>query len=93
MKYTAGEIKQILDAVSTFLMEASLSISFIGVVFMILYAIMFVTQPMTGQSPNDKAMIAILTPLAIFLPTIIREMISKKRSEEASTKKEDNVST
>jgi len=50
-------------------------------VFAIFYLLMFVTQPMWGQSLNDKALIAILTPLMIFLPTIIDKIIGKKAQQ------------
>jgi hypothetical protein len=81
MKTTTEDIKELLDALSLFIMETALSICFVGVVFVILYGLLFVIQPMAGQSLNDKAMFAILTPLAIFLPTIMREMIAMKRNK------------
>ena len=81
MNSKIDDAKELLDALSLFIMEASLSVCFMGVVFVILYGLLFVMQPMSGQSPNDKAMFAILTPLAIFLPTIMREMIAMKRNK------------
>lgn len=81
--WTPADWAEFFEALSTLLMEAALSMSFVGGVFAIMYGIMFVTQPMWGQSLNDKALIAILTPLMIFLPTIIREMISKKQEKRA----------
>ena len=81
MKTTTEDIKELLDSLSLFIMETALSICFVGVVFVILYGLLFVIQPMAGQSLNDKAMFAILTPLAIFLPTIMREMIAMKRNK------------
>ena len=81
MRQTTEDIKEILDSLSLFIMETALSVCFVGVVFVILYGLLFVIQPMSGQSLNDKAMFAILTPLAIFLPTIMREMIAMKRNK------------
>ena len=81
MKSKVEDAKELLDSLSLFIMETSLSICFVGVVFVILYGLLFVIQPMAGQSLNDKAMFAILTPLAIFLPTIMREMIAMKRNK------------
>ena len=81
MKLKIDDAKELLDSLSLFIMETALSICFVGVVFVILYGLLFVIQPMSGQSPNDKAMFAILTPLAIFLPTIMREMIAMKRNK------------
>jgi hypothetical protein len=81
MKFKVEDAKELLDSLSLFIMETALSICFVGVVFVILYGLLFVIQPMAGQSLNDKAMFAILTPLAIFLPTIMREMIAMKRNK------------
>ena len=81
MKSKVEDAKELLDSLSLFIMETALSICFVGVVFVILYGLLFVIQPMAGQSLNDKAMFAILKPLAIFLPTIMREMIAMKRNK------------
>jgi phosphate/sulfate permease len=81
--WNPSEWSEFFEALSTFIMECALSMSFIGGVVAIMYGLMFVTQPMWGQSKNDVAMFAILTPLMIFLPTIIREMISKKQERKA----------
>jgi hypothetical protein len=38
-----------------------------GIVFFTLYALIFVTQPLGESSENDRALFAILTPIASFL--------------------------
>lgn len=81
--WTPAQWAEFFEAFSTMMLEAALAASFLGGVLAIMYGLMFVTQPMWGQSLNDKALIAILTPLMIFLPTIIREMISKKQERKA----------
>lgn len=81
--WTPKDWGDFFEALSMMLLEASLSLAFVGGIFAIFYTLMFVTQPMFGQSLNDKAMIAILTPLMIFLPTVIREIISKKTEKRA----------
>jgi len=45
----------------------TLSIVFGGAVFGMLYALIFVTQPVSVQAPNDKAFIDLLTTLTVFL--------------------------
>jgi hypothetical protein len=45
----------------------TLSIVFGGAVFGMLYALIFVTQPVSAQAPNDKAFIDLLTTLTVFL--------------------------
>lgn len=82
MKWTATELRDVIHEFIKLLIILSLTASFMGVVFVILYGVMFVTQPMSGQSPNDKAMFAILTPLAIFLPTIINQIWQTLNNEK-----------
>ena len=91
--WTPTDWSEFFEALSTFIMECALSMSFIGGVIAIMYGLMFVTQPMWGQSKNDVAMFAILTPLMIFLPTIIREMISKKQERKAQREAKANAAT
>ena len=45
----------------------TLAVVFAGCVFGMLYALIFVTQPITNQAPNDRAFIELLTTLCIFL--------------------------
>lgn len=44
-----------------------LAIVFLGSVFGILWALIFVTQPLGEQAPNDRAFIELLTTLTVFL--------------------------
>jgi hypothetical protein len=45
----------------------TLAVVFAGCVFGMLYALIFVTQPISNQAPNDRAFIDLLTTLCIFL--------------------------
>jgi hypothetical protein len=45
----------------------TLAVVFAGCVFGMLYALIFVTQPIANQAPNDRAFIDLLTTLCIFL--------------------------
>jgi len=44
-----------------------LGVVFLGSVFGILWALIFVTQPLGEQAPNDRAFIELLTTLTVFL--------------------------
>jgi hypothetical protein len=46
---------------------ATLAIVFGMSVFGMLYALIFVTQPVSAQAPNDRAFIDLLTTLTVFL--------------------------
>jgi hypothetical protein len=45
----------------------TLSLVFMMSIFGMLYALIFVTQPLGAQAPNDKAFIDLLTTLTVFL--------------------------
>ena len=45
----------------------TLAVVFAVCVFGMLYALIFVTQPISNQAPNDRAFIELLTTLCIFL--------------------------
>jgi hypothetical protein len=83
MNFNIRDIKDLVHELIKLMLIASLAVSFMGVVFVVLYGIMFVTQPMSGQSPNDKALFAILTPLAIFLPTVLNQIWQGLNNEKA----------
>jgi hypothetical protein len=46
---------------------ATLAVVFGMSVFGMLYALIFVTQPVSAQAPNDRAFIDLLTTLTVFL--------------------------
>ena len=80
---SAQEFESRINSIIKLLLVGALALSFVGVVGVVLYGVMFVTQPMSGQSPNDKALFAILTPLAIFLPTVINHLLGNMEKAEA----------
>lgn len=46
----------------------TLCITFLLIVVSVLWSLVFVTQPMNGQSPNDKAFLdGVLIPITLFL--------------------------
>jgi hypothetical protein len=64
-----------------------LAIVFAGSVFSLLYALVFVTQPMT-QAPNDAAFIDLVSTLCVFLTGTLAGIVSANGLK--SKKKEDN---
>ncbi len=44
-----------------------LSITLIGIIFVVLYSIIFVTQPLTAISPIDSKFFELIIPIATFL--------------------------
>jgi hypothetical protein len=67
---------------------ATLAFVFAMSVFGMLYALIFVTQPVSAQAPNDRAFIELLTTLTVFLTGSLGGVLasnglkSKPRKEE-----------
>ncbi len=62
-KYTEDE----LNARLKFFIGVCLAITLTGIVFVVLYSIIFVTQPMNGISPVDNKFFELIIPIATFL--------------------------
>ncbi len=65
-RYTESELMARLK----FTVGLSLAFTLTGIVFVVLYSLIFVTQPMT-QSPNDAKFFELITPIATFLTGIL----------------------
>jgi hypothetical protein len=60
-KFSAKEIL-------TLIVGTTLALTFAIIVAGVMYALVFVTQPVNAQSPNDKAFIdSVLVPIVLFL--------------------------
>lgn len=66
----------------------ALAFCLVGIVFVILYSLIFVTQPIGYQSPNDAEFFKLITPIATFLTGILSGIMLGK-SAEAPDKKEE----
>jgi hypothetical protein len=64
-----------------------LAIVFLGSVFGILWALIFVTQPLGEQAPNDRAFIELLTTLTVFLTGSLGAVLASNGLKDK--KKED----
>lgn len=62
-KYTEDE----LNARLKFFIGICLALTLTGIVFVVLYSIIFVTQPMNGISPVDNKFFELIIPIATFL--------------------------
>ena len=79
-RYTESELMARLK----FTVGLSLDFTLTGIVFVVLYSLIFVTQPMQ-QSPNDAKFFELITPIATFLTGILSGiMLGKddKKTEE-----------
>ena len=77
-RYTDSELMARLK----FIVGLSLAFTLTGIVFVVLYSLIFVTQPMT-QSPNDAKFFELITPIATFLTGILSGiMLGKSEKPE-----------
>jgi len=78
-RYTESELMARLK----FTVGLSLAFTLTGIVFVVLYSLIFVTQPMT-QSPNDAKFFELITPIATFLTGILSGiMLGKSEKPDA----------
>jgi len=62
-RYTTEE----LNARLKFFIGIILGLTLFGIVFVVLYSLIFVTQPMNGMSPVDNKFFELIIPIATFL--------------------------
>lgn len=62
-RYSSDELKARL----IFVVGIGLTMSFVAALLTILYGLLFISQPITKQAPNDAAAWELLTPMVLFL--------------------------
>jgi len=62
-RYTSEELQARLK----FFIGIVLGLTLFGIVFVVLYSLIFVTQPMNGMSPVDNKFFELIIPVATFL--------------------------
>ena len=60
-------MKPTLDEKLKFVIGVGMTITLMGIVFTVLYSLVFVTQPMGGMAPNDARFFELLFPIATFI--------------------------
>jgi hypothetical protein len=60
-------MKNDLDAWLRFAIGITLSITLMGIMSVVLYSLVFVTQPMNGMAPIDAKFFELITPIATFI--------------------------
>ena len=81
-RYTESELMARLKST----VGLSLAFTLTGIVFVVLYSLIFVTQPMT-QSPNDAKFFELITPIATFLTGILSGIMLGKDDKKPEEKK------
>lgn len=83
-RYTEAE----LNARMRFSIGIILAICLVGIVFVVLYSLMFTEQPLGGQSPNDAEFFKLITPIATFLTGILSGIMLGK-TDNRDERKDD----
>lgn len=60
-------MKNDLDAWLRFVIGIALSLTLMGIVGVVLYSLVFVTQPMNNMAPIDAKFFELMTPIAMFI--------------------------
>ena len=60
-------MKPSLDEWLRFVVGVTMALTLVGIVGVVLYSLVFVTQPMVGQAPNDAEFFKLINPIATFL--------------------------
>ena len=83
-RYTESE----LQARMRFIIGVLLAMTLTGIVFVVLYSLIFVTQPIGAQAPNDAEFFKLITPIATFLTGILSGIMLGKSNESPEKKEE-----
>ena len=71
------------DALLRFIIGVTLSLTLAGIVGVVLFSLVFVTQPMTAMAPNDEAFFALITPLATFITGSLGTLLAMNKKPSA----------
>ena len=69
------------DDIGRFVIVVTLCITLIGIVFVVLHSLVWVTQPMINMSPMDAEFFKLLAPIATFITGSLGTMLAMGRSK------------
>ena len=78
-RYTNDELMARLK----FIIGIFLALTLAGIVFVVLYSLIFVPQPVGVQSPNDVEFFKLVSPIATFLTGILSGIMLGNNNKEA----------
>jgi len=72
-----------LDTLLRFIVGITLAVTLLIIIVAVLYSLIFVTQPIDAQAPNDAEFFKLINPIATFLVgTLSGIMIGTKHSKD-----------
>lgn len=76
-------MKHSLDDWLRFIVGIVMAVTLMGIVGVVLYSLVFVTQPMDGQAPNDAEFFKLVNPIATFIVGALSGiMVGTKRNSK-----------
>jgi hypothetical protein len=76
------------DALLRFIIGVTLSITLMGIVGVVLYSLVFVTQPMNAMAPIDAKFFELITPIATFIVGSLGTLLAMNKKPASEDKKE-----
>lgn len=85
-------MKHSLDDWLRFIVGIVMAITLMGIVGVVLYSLVFVTQPMVGQSPNDAEFFKLIGPIATFIVGALSGIMVASKREKTDDSNSDRTS-
>jgi hypothetical protein len=79
-------MKNDLDAWLRFAIGITLSITLMGIMAVVLYSLVFVTQPMNGMAPIDAKFFELITPIATFIVGSLGTLLAMNKKPPSEKK-------
>jgi hypothetical protein len=78
-----------LDAKLRFIIGCTLALTLMGIVGVVLYSLVFVTQPMNNMAPIDAKFFELITPIATFIVGSLGTLLAMNKKPSGGDAPED----
>jgi hypothetical protein len=78
-----------LDAKLRFIIGCTLALTLMGIVGVVLYSLVFVTQPMNSMAPIDAKFFELITPIATFIVGSLGTLLAMNKKSSSGDAPED----
>ena len=79
-------MKTDLDSLLRFIVGITLSVTLMGIVGVVLYSLVFVTQPMNNMAPMDQEFFKLITPIASFIVGSLGTLLAMDKAKNKGEK-------
>jgi hypothetical protein len=78
-----------LDSKLRFIIGCTLALTLMGIVGVVLYSLVFVTQPMNSMAPIDAKFFELITPIATFIVGSLGTLLAMNKKPPSGDTPED----